>query len=50
MMFTLIRGLVFLGMLPVLAGVGQGADRQVVRPLDSGKALVNPEMGWTLHY
>jgi hypothetical protein len=27
-----------------------GDDRVVVRPPDTGQALVNPGMGWTLHY
>lgn len=25
-------------------------DRFVVRPVDDGRALVNPDMGWTLHF
>ncbi len=29
---------------------GPGAERVVVRPADHGRALVNPGMGWTLHY
>jgi hypothetical protein len=27
-----------------------GNDRVVVRPPDNGQALVNPQMGWTLHF
>lgn len=26
------------------------ADQTVVRPADTGEALVNPDMGWTLHF
>lgn len=34
---------------PVLAGAGP-AERTVVRPKDTGAALVNPQMGWTFHF
>lgn len=27
-----------------------GSDRVVVRPKDTGAALINPDMGWVLHY
>lgn len=29
---------------------GSGADWTIVRPVDDGRALVNPGMGWTLHF
>lgn len=31
-------------------GFGQDDDRNVVRPVDTGEALVNPGMGWTMHF
>ena len=31
------------------AAIGQDS-RTVVRPTDTGEALVNPDMGWTMHY
>lgn len=34
----------------VLPAVGADPPRVVVRPTDSGAALVNPGMGWTLHF
>ena len=27
-----------------------GADRTVVEPVDDGRALINPNMGWTMHF
>ncbi|MCX6362205.1 MAG: DUF4832 domain-containing protein [Armatimonadetes bacterium] len=33
----------------LLGAVAQGGD-VVVRPADTGAALVNPDMGWTMHY
>lgn len=36
--------------LLALAQDPPAADRVVVRPADNGAALVNPGMGWTLHY
>jgi hypothetical protein len=48
------------GLLAVVAGLWVGvatpvraeasAGRVVVRPVDTGEALVNPGMGWTLHF
>jgi hypothetical protein len=43
-----------IGLVVLLAGsmaIGGQAERRVlVRPEDTGEALVNPGMGWTLHY
>jgi len=40
------------GLLLLMAGLGAPAaeERLVVRPADTGVALVNPGMGWTLHF
>lgn len=35
--------------LAASAAIGQDA-RTTVRPADTGEALVNPDMGWTMHY
>ncbi len=37
-------------LLLVSALTASGAGRVVVRPADNGEALVNPGMGWTLHF
>ena len=31
-------------------GNGEEAERITVHPVDTGEALVNPSMGWTMHY
>lgn len=36
--------------LLVLAAPATAAEVTVVRPADTGEALVNPDMGWTLHF
>lgn len=36
--------------LTALCAAGLAADRVVVHPEDTGEALVNPAMGWTLHF
>ena len=36
--------------LALAAGLSAGAAEVVVRPTDDGRALVNPDMGWTMHY
>lgn len=33
-----------------LLGAGRAAEQVVVRPADTDAALVNPGMGWTLHF
>jgi hypothetical protein len=33
-----------------LLGAGRAAEQVVIRPADTGAALVNPGMGWTLHF
>lgn len=38
-----------LGIL-LVAWTGLGAGRMVIKPVDDGRALVNPGMGWTLHF
>ncbi len=30
--------------------MGQEPERVTVRPADNGQALVNPDMGWTMHF
>ena len=37
-------------MLTAIAGVVLGAGAVTVRPQDDGRALINPDMGWTMHY
>ncbi|MHB8902626.1 MAG: DUF4832 domain-containing protein [Thermoguttaceae bacterium] len=34
---------------PILA-IGQEPERVTVQPADNGRALVNPDMGWTMHF
>lgn len=34
----------------MLAAAATAAELTVVRPADTGEALVNPDMGWTLHF
>jgi hypothetical protein len=47
----LALGLGFLLLIPLFASLaGETGDLHVVRPQDTGEALVNPQMGWTLHY
>ncbi len=48
---------VYVGLIGLLAGlvnitpiVSREAERQTILPQDNGQALVNPRMGWTLHY
>ncbi len=47
---------VFAGLMPALAVLISmavpvaGEDTVTVRPVDNGQALVNPDMGWTMHY
>lgn len=43
------KNLATIGLL-LLAWAGSAAERLVVRPEDHGGALVNPGMGWTLHF
>jgi hypothetical protein len=37
-------------LMPGAASAAPGDGRVVVRPVDTGAALVNPGMGWTLHF
>jgi hypothetical protein len=48
MKYQILRPLFALPLLCALAGAGE--QRIVVRPQDTGEALVNPGMGWTLHF
>jgi len=34
----------------LLSSVLNGSQVQIVQPVDNGKALVNPQMGWTMHF
>jgi hypothetical protein len=42
----LLCGVMFCGTLVA----AQDADRVVIEPRDNGQALVNPDMGWTMHF
>ena len=37
-------------LIPLLLMLPFGRDRVVVHPKDTGAALINPDMGWVLHY
>ncbi len=37
-------------MLLVTSAAAQDAKRVVIEPRDNGQALVNPDMGWTMHF
>ncbi|MBI1390242.1 MAG: DUF4832 domain-containing protein [bacterium] len=39
-----------IGMFCLFGGLDASARQWTVHPADSGEALVNPAMGWTLHY
>ena len=45
-----MAGLAFSMQLRAAGTVGGGGARQVVQPRDTGQALVNPDMGWTLMF
>ncbi|MHB8969420.1 MAG: DUF4832 domain-containing protein [Pirellulaceae bacterium] len=38
------------GLLPRNSSLAQDATTVVVEPRDNGQALVNPDMGWTMHF
>jgi Domain of unknown function (DUF4832)/Beta-galactosidase len=44
------RPLTILIVILFLTSFGAETDRVIVRPVDHGGALVNPGMGWTLHF
>jgi len=44
----ILTGTIVLGL--VCGALAAESPRTVVRPEDSGEALVNPDMGWTLHF
>jgi len=46
---VLLAAIIALVLGPGLCTAGLGA-RQTVHPVDHGKALVNPQMGWTMHF
>ena len=41
---------VLLSVLTTITCVAGASERQTVRPIDHGRALVNPQMGWTMHF
>lgn len=50
-MKTLISSLLMV--IVVFAGIsspGQKSNQQTVEPTDHGRALINPQMGWTMHF
>ena len=36
--------------IAVSVSMAADTDRVTVNPADTGEALVNPDMGWTMHY
>ncbi|MCX7048227.1 MAG: DUF4832 domain-containing protein [Candidatus Sumerlaeota bacterium] len=46
------RKLIFFstGLALGISAVGAEEPREVARPRDTGEALINPDMGWTLHF
>ncbi len=45
------RAILLISILLVNPNTGLSAEeRQTVRPVDHGRALVNPQMGWTMHF
>ena len=36
--------------LAVISSPAQESNQQIAEPVDHGRALINPQMGWTMHF
>ena len=46
----MFRTLQILSLLFFMSNITYATDLVIVRPADNGQALVNPDMGWTMHF